>query len=91
MIKRAAKPRHINFSESLDRFLRTKRNFAVRPCGVSEERWADQRISSNLSEEVAKEQEQKRLIHDVSEGVKGIQFAAEEMAKVIRGWMAQDE
>lgn len=89
MIKKVAKPRHITFSETLDRFLRTKRDFAVRPFGFAEERWAGQRISSG-SKEATRTQEHKRLIHDVSEGVKGIEFAAEEMAKVIRGWMAQD-
>lgn len=71
--------------------MRLKRNFAVRPFGFDEEQWAGQRISSHPSEKEATEKEHKKLIHEVSEGVKGIEFAAEEMAKVIRGWMAQDE
>lgn len=90
MLSKAAKPRRVTYSESLNRFVRLKKNFAVKPFGSGNDKWDAQRVLAIPPPEAVQEN-QKRLIRDVNEGVAGLGFAAEEFAKIIRGWMAQDD
>ena len=92
MPERVAKPRRIDRSEKLDRLLRLKMDFACRPVGYGNDRWANLRVASSpILQKRASEAEHKRLIREVQTDVKGLEFPAEEMAKIIRGWMASDE
>ena len=92
MDDKAAQPRRIKHSETLDRLNRLRWDFACKPYMFEDERWSNKRISASLDfEHVQKEQQQKRMIREVDQGVKGLDFPAEEMALIIRGMMAQDE
>ena len=93
MTSRAAKPKNINHSESLDRFVRLKRNFAVRPPGYDEERWSQYKVIARQQEESEEKtkEEGKHPIRKAEKGVKGLQFSGEEMARIIRSWIAEGE
>lgn len=88
MERRAALPRRVHHSESLDRLIRLKRDFAVLPFGADikklEMRRTDVRKRSEKSDH-------KRLIREADKSIKGIDFPAAEMAMIIRSWMKQDE
>jgi hypothetical protein len=93
MADKAARPRRVMQNDQLDTLLRLRRDFAVLPDGMGNERWCTRMRAANVktSEEQSEEEKDKRLIRDMSKGVNGIEFAAEELAKVIRGWMNQDD
>ncbi|MEW5944684.1 MAG: hypothetical protein AB1742_00660 [bacterium] len=91
MSYRAGKPKHVSFSESLDRLIRTRRNFAVRPFGFDNKKWEKHLLSSNVAPRQKETQEEKKMIRETAQGVKGLDFPAEEMAKIIRSWIARDE
>jgi hypothetical protein len=92
MSDRAALPKRVKHSEKLDRLNRLKRDFACRPAIFDNERWADMRITGSYAFEThKKDQHHKHMIKEVQQGVKGLGFPAEEMAMIIRGWMAQDD
>ncbi|MEW6201161.1 MAG: hypothetical protein AB1546_04245 [bacterium] len=94
MTTRAAKPKRIHHSDSLDRFVRLKRNYAVRPPGYDEERWSQYKVIARQQEESEEEKAQekeKRMIREVEKGVKGLQFSGEEMARIIRSWISEGE
>jgi hypothetical protein len=93
MSDRVARPRQVKQSEKLDVLKRTKREFAVTPYALNSNRWSGRLRSATLKnvEEENEEAKGKRLIRDASRSIKGIEFPAEELAKIIRGWMAQDE
>ena len=92
MADRAAKPRKVTHSEKLDRLHRLKMDFAVKPFSADNERWAPMRVSESAAiGKVVQEKEHKRMIREVDKGVKGLDFPAEEMAKILRGWMASDD
>jgi len=89
MKRRAAQPRRVTQSETLDRLLRLKRDFAVVPFGYDNEK-NKKRRSAAIRRESA-EQERKQLIRDADQSIKGLNFPAEEMAKIMRSWMRQDD
>ena len=92
MIDKAAKPKRVLHSEKLDRLMRLKMDFACRPVGYGNERWSNLRVAgSPILQKRASEAEHKRMIKEVQTGVHGLEFPAEEMAKIIRGWMASDD
>jgi len=64
-------------------------DFAVVPYGMSSKKWDKRRLSKQTMQ--TEEEERKKLIHEADTSIKGINFPAEEMAKVIRSWMKQDE
>ncbi len=90
MEKRAAKPRRVTHSETLDRLIRLKRDFAVVPFGAEKEKW-QKNMLVRKRHAVSEQEEHKRLIREVDTSIKGIDFPAEEMAKIIRSWMKSDE
>ena len=90
MERRVALPRRIKHSETLDRLIRLKRDFAVLPFGADNDKWKD-KMMSRKHHTVSAADEHKRLIREADTSIKGIDFPAEEMAKIIRSWMKQDE
>ena len=91
MTSHAGRPKHIKYNEFLSRFIRLKRNFAVRPYGYDEKRWAEQRIAIKSPKEHSEEERKKHHIREVEKGVKGLNFPADEMARVIHSWIASEE
>jgi hypothetical protein len=92
MSDKAAKTRHVKHSEKMDRLQRLNKDFAIKPFAHDNERWDSLRIAGGpVLMKKMKEHEHKRMIKEVQQGVKGLEFPAEEMAKIIRGWMAQDD
>lgn len=92
MSERAARPRSVKHSETLDRLNRLKIDFACKPFGDGNDRWAHLRVANSPSIfKKAQEKAHKHMIKEVNQGVKGLSFPAEEMALIIRGWMAQDD
>ena len=89
MKNRAAIPRHVKHSETLDRLVRLKRDFAVLPFGADSDKWKGMSARKRHVENA--QEEHKRLIREADTSIKGIDFPAEEMAKIIRSWMRQDE
>ena len=90
MERRAALPRRVKHSETLDRLIRLKRDFAVMPFGADNDKWVNKMLSRK-HHAVSEQEEHKRLIREADSSIKGINFPAEEMAKIIRSWMKQDE
>ena len=89
MKRRAAMPRHVKHSETLERLIRLRRDFAVLPYGADSEKWKSGAIRRRQA--VDAKEEHKRLIREADTSIKGIDFPAEEMAKIIRSWMRQYE
>lgn len=86
---KAASPRKMVQSESVERLIRTNRNFAIRPYLSQSERWSDVKMSKVLRK--TEDGKRKKLIKDMDSSVHGTDFAAQEMAKVIRSWMSQED
>jgi len=89
MIKKAAKPKKVEHSDTLERLLKLNRNFAVRPAGFDNERWADRRVSRKQEDSGAGNR--KKLIRDADKSINGVEFPAREMAQIIRGWLVEEE
>lgn len=91
MSDRAARPRRVQHSEKLDRLNRLRWDFAVVPYAFNDDKWDRMRVAAAPSfQKQSQEQQHKRMIKEVETGVKGLNFPAEEMAKIIRGWMADE-
>ncbi len=86
---KAANPRKMAQSESVERLVRTKRNFAIRPYLSKSDRWSDMRVSKVLRK--TEDGQRKKLIKDMDGSIHGTEFAAQEMAKIIRSWMSQED
>lgn len=89
MERRAALPRRVHHSESLDRLIRLKRDFAVLPFGADVRKWETRR--TDVTRKRSGQSDHKRLIREAEKSIKGIDFPAAEMAMIIRSWMKQDE
>ena len=91
MNDRAAQPRRVQHSEKLERLNRLRREYAILPFAFNDDKWARLRVSAASSfAEKSMEEQHKRVIREVETGVKGLNFPAEEMAKIIRGWMTEE-
>ena len=91
MSDRAAKPRRVFHSEKLERLNRLRWEYAVVPYAFNDAKWDRMRVAAAPSfTEKTMEEQHKRMIKEVDVGVKGLNFPAEEMAKIIRGWMTDD-
>jgi len=86
---RIARPKRLKHSETMERLKRLRKDYAVRPVGFDNERWASQRISR--TQKHTDKAERQNLIHEADSSVKGLDFPAKEMAQIIRSWMMQDE
>lgn len=86
---KAAAPRKMANSESVERLIKLKKNFAIRPYLSQSERWEDMKVARTMTR--TKDGERKKLIRDMDNNIKGVDFAAQEMAKIIRSWMSQEE
>ncbi len=91
MERRAALPRRVTHSETLDRLIRLKRDFAVLPFGADSDKWKNKKYAAARKRAGNEQEEKKRLIREMDNSIKGLDFPAEEMAKIIRSWMKQDE
>ncbi|MFA6451166.1 MAG: hypothetical protein WCX65_16940 [bacterium] len=89
MERRASLPRRVKHSETLDRLIRLRRDFAVVPFGTDSKKWESGAVKRRKAE--SEQEEHKRLIREADTSIKGINFPAEEMAKIIRSWMRQDD
>jgi hypothetical protein len=89
MKHRAALPRSVKHSETLERLTRLRRDFAVLPYGADSEKWKSATVRRKHAEDI--QEEHKRLIREADSSIKGMDFPAEVFAKVIRSWMRQDE
>ncbi len=91
MERRAALPRRVTHSETLDRLIRLKRDFAVLPFGADGDKLKNRKSFAARKRAESEQEEKKRLIREMDSGIKGLDFPAEELAKIIRSWMRQDE
>jgi hypothetical protein len=89
MENRAALPRRVKHSDKLDLLIRLRRDFAVIPYGADSKKWQSGAVRRRKAE--SDQEEHKRLIREADSSIKGINFPAEEMAKIIRSWMRQDD
>jgi hypothetical protein len=89
MKHRAALPRNVKHSDTLERLIRLRRDFAVLPFGADNEKFQSHSIKRRKAENA--QEEHQRLMREADNSIKGVNFPAEEMAKVIRSWMRQDE
>ncbi len=88
MPQKAALARKVSYSEKLNVLLRQKKDFAVRPFGFSGEKWQECMISPYQT--VTDSTTKKQMIRDLSKDINGIEFPAEEMAKVISTMIRKD-
>ena len=93
MADKAARPFQVAKSDKLETLKRMKRDFAVRPYALSSGKWHYRLVTSAAKHDTrdTEEAREKKLIRDATKGIKGVEFPAAELAKIIRGWMAQDE
>lgn len=89
--EKAAFPRSIHHSEKLDRLHRMRVDYACLPFNFTNEKWVEHRIAGTTRfMKENKDLQHKRMIREINEDIKGIEFPIEEMAMVIRSWMREE-
>ena len=83
MKRRAALPRSVKHSETLERLIRLRRDFAVLPYGADSDKWKSSVRRKHVEDA---QEEHKRLIREADTGIKGIEFPAEVMAIAVSPW-----